>query len=775
MSVVVTGLGLVSAIGTSLDECWDAVQDGRVGISETDIIDTSVMITKMAGQAREVPDSGRDGVDRTIEFGLMAAREAAAMAKLAEAGYDPERIGLVVGTCMGASRHAELFHRTWITDGLEKADPNLVAAYPMNGIADAIAEDLGLRGPRTVVSNACAAGGVAIGYALELLWSGAADAVVCGGTDPLSEVSFAGFSSLGGLDEQVCAPYTRSSGLNLGEGSGFLVLERSEALAARGVDALAEVAGYGLSSDAYHPTAPDPSGRGALAAIGDALESAGATAEDIDYINGHGTGTPPNDKSEMRVVKLLREDPPPMSSTKSQIGHTLGAAGAIEAVVTVRAVVDQVMPPTADPQLDDDIHKKGVDIVPGKARPGKIDLALSNNLAFGGNNTSVAFRRIPADIAARPTEAPGGRRDVVITGIDGFVGAAIGRDELMARWHDRSPVYLDSTIEVETLGEVPAGPTPAAAIAKGLNPNYLRKMDPFSRGAAFSAMRVLKTATVNKETAERTGLISATGTGPVDTVGRFHREFVETGVGNSRLFPNTVMNAAAGHVSLLNRFKGPTATICSGSGSAVSALHLAQLIVSRGVTDRVLVVSSDEVSATLLAGYARIPDFFTAGPIRVDEETGTAMSTSSFSVLVEAAETAAPDRVLASIDGFGLVSEPTRIGRLAADGVAWSRSLAQAVETAGWTTGDVDMLVRAAEGRRAVDDPERRAIELAGLGDSATIAPKEIFGDVMGSTAMLSLALACWTAPDDGASALISCYTLGGSYQSMAVRIGGAR
>ncbi|GAA1146799.1 3-oxoacyl-[acyl-carrier-protein] synthase II [Kitasatospora gansuensis] len=797
MRIVITGLGMISAVGTTADECWTAIQAGRSGVGEVTVVDTTGLITSKGGQS---PVADEPGVDRCFTLAVKAATEAVEHGRLAEAGYDPERVAVVIGSSLGTSRSVEKFHEQWIKQGLRKADVRLLKGYSLHSVADLVAERLQLTGPRATLSNACAAGAVAIGYASELLWSGEADVVLVGGVDPLAGLSFNGFHSLGALDSDACSPYTRSAGLNLGEGAGFLLLENADAAARRGVPAIAEVAGYGLSADAYHLTAPDPGGDGASRAMTAALRSAGHTVDQVDYINGHGTGTPTNDKIEPKAIRTLFKTPPPVSSTKSMIGHTLGAAGAVEAVVCAMAVRDGILPPTAN--TGGTPAPSGLDIVPEKARHEAIDVVVSNSFAFGGNNAALVIRNAamtdtppPAAVAA----AVG--RDVVITGVAGIAGSAHSHAELLETLASGEPAYREQ-VEVEGYGSRPAGTIDYKAIAAGVNPAVLRRMDPTSRLAAAAVEQLHRTyGKPSRQQAEQTGLIFATGLAPITPVKDFNEGIVLAGGpsgANPKFFPNTVVNAAAGHVAILHRFKGITATVCAGGTSALSALHYAYRLISRGASERIVVVVADECPDALLAGHVKIPGFLSDKGVHPFGGGGTVLAAGAVAIVLESAASARENEtpVLAKVAGFGLTGDDSGISGLHSHGTAWARSMSEALRTAELTPQDIGLVASAAMGRPAVDDVEIAALRASGLAERPLTATKSLFGETSGSAPGLALVAAVqsiqdgflpgtWgvdVAPDElpglvpqgGRSgdvdhALVSSFAYGGSYLSLVV------
>ena len=265
-SIAVTGVGLVTAQGDHTDECWTELVDGVCGITMNVTFDDSGTTIPCAGVA-PIPNS--DSIDRCYLLGVHAMREALEMSGIDLDSVGRDRIGLVVGSSLGAMPTLEAAHRRAIETGV--LDAGLAADSQLHCVADHLAAEFDIRGPRVVTSNACAAGAVAIGYAAELLWSDDVDLVVCGGVDPLAQISANGFTCLGALDNLPCSPMAGSSGLTLGEGAGFMVLERTDAAAARGQEVMAEIAGYGTSCDGYHQTAPDPGGNGARSSMEAAL------------------------------------------------------------------------------------------------------------------------------------------------------------------------------------------------------------------------------------------------------------------------------------------------------------------------------------------------------------------------------------------------------------------------------------------------------------------------------------------------------------------------
>lgn len=388
MSVVVTGLGAITAIGSDVPAFWSRLLAGEIGARPAEGIDVSGLSTRVACEVRsngEPVPRGAARAGRATALLLAALREAIADADLA----DLERAGICVGTTLGEVGAIEAA----VADGRGPGDWGLAEGH--DRIARVIAEGLGLRGPRWTLSNACAAGNYAIVRAVECIRRGDAPVMLAGGVDALSQVAFTGFHALRIMARERCRPFDRNrEGLLLGEGAGAVVLEDGDRARRRGATVYAEVLGYGLSCDAHHIAQPDTCGAGAAAAMRRALRDARISTDAVDYISAHGTGTRNNDRAEALAVLEVFGDRGtriPMSSIKAQIGHTLGGATAIEAAVCCLALRDGVAPATCTFEEPD--PECPVDAVPASPRLMGIDIVLNNGYAFGGNNSTLLLAR----------------------------------------------------------------------------------------------------------------------------------------------------------------------------------------------------------------------------------------------------------------------------------------------------------------------------------------------------------------------------------------------
>ena len=398
--VAITGVGLVTALGAAREESWRRMVAGECGIGPATVVDAEGYRSRIAAQVPmqeiDAPLSAleRRRLSRSDRIGLHAAAEAVHDAGLTDGGLDAARVGIFLGAGTADLLRNEQFYRTWITAGLERARPSDVWNHFLSTSVDAIAERFGFEGPRACVVAACSSSTIAIGRAADAIRQGRADAVLAGGTDALARLTFSGFNQLKLMDPAPCRPFDRSrAGMNIGEGAGILVLEDLDRARRRGARIYAELAGYALGCEAYHPTAPEPEGRPVAAVIAAALQDAALDAADVDHLNAHGTATPQNDAAEARAFRRIfgeRVERVPVTSLKAMVGHCLGAAGAVEAAALTLTVARSVIPPTIHHgETDPDC---GIDVVANTAREQRVRCGVSTSLAFGGNDSALVIR-----------------------------------------------------------------------------------------------------------------------------------------------------------------------------------------------------------------------------------------------------------------------------------------------------------------------------------------------------------------------------------------------
>ncbi|MGA1795528.1 MAG: beta-ketoacyl-[acyl-carrier-protein] synthase family protein [bacterium] len=397
--VVITGIGVVSSIGIGKEEFWRNLIAGKSGVSPVTAFDTKDYPTHYGAEVKDfnpekyLSKEEINSMGRASQMAVVAARLAIEDAGLDFNGVKEKKVGVVIGTTMGDGQQLEKVDKVWVEGVEDSIMADWCLQYPANNICNSIAHILNLKSDNLMIPCACAAGNYSIGYAYDLLKLNRNNLMLAGGVDPFSRVAFSGFNRLLSMASEKCTPFDKNrEGIILGEGAGIMVLEPLDAALERGANTYAEIAGYGLSCDAYHMTAPQFGG--IVSAILLALRNSNVGLKDINYINAHGTGTPANDKTECLALKKIFKEylkDIPVSSTKSMLGHTMGAASALEAVACTLAITYDTIPPTinyetSDPDCD-------IDCVPNMSRKHKVNFALNNAFAFGGNNACLILKK----------------------------------------------------------------------------------------------------------------------------------------------------------------------------------------------------------------------------------------------------------------------------------------------------------------------------------------------------------------------------------------------
>lgn len=400
--IVVTGIGVISSIGIGKRDFWGNLIKGKSGISEITSFDTSDYPTHLGGEVKGFnPNSFIDNksvnrMGRASCLAVSSAKLAIEDAALSLEGLNRERIGVALGTTMGESQVLEKLNEAWFRRGNDAIDADLILRYPANVIPANVAKEFGFKGPNYIIPTACAAGNYAIGYACDLIKLGRAEIMLAGGVDAFSRIAFMGFNRLLAVAPDKCRPFDKNrKGMMVGEGAGMVVLEDLENAIKRGVDIYAEVAGYGLSCDAHHMTAPF--NEGIREAIEKALVASGISPDKVDYFNAHGTGTSANDREECLAIKKAfgrHTGKLAVSSIKSMLGHTMGAASSIEAIACALSVKNDIVPPTINYETPD--SECDIDCVPNVSRKMKVTIALNNASAFGGNNAVLILKKFIA-------------------------------------------------------------------------------------------------------------------------------------------------------------------------------------------------------------------------------------------------------------------------------------------------------------------------------------------------------------------------------------------
>ncbi len=395
--VVVTGLGVISSVGIGWQRFWESLLAGRSGITKISYVDTADYVTHYGGEVHDfdplqfMPAEVAKRLGRGSQMAVAATKLAMEDARLSIVEIQKLRVGVCLGTTMADIQSLESIDERWVQDGETRIPTRLIAQYPACTMSASIASHFRFVGPNVMIPTACAAGNYALGYALDLLQLGKSDIVVAGGAEPFSRAVFQGFNRLFAMAPERCQPFDKNrKGMMLGEGAGLLILERRTDAMLRHAPIYAELLGYGISCDANHMTIP--SIEGVTSVMRNALEDARIEPTDVNYINAHGTGTSANDRTECAAIHSIFKnytDRTPVSSIKSMIGHTMGAASALEAVACTLTVRYNQIPPTInfetpDPECD-------IDCVPNVARKKRTDVVLNNSFAFGGNNACVVL------------------------------------------------------------------------------------------------------------------------------------------------------------------------------------------------------------------------------------------------------------------------------------------------------------------------------------------------------------------------------------------------
>lgn len=394
--VVVTGLGVVSSIGIGKGEFWKNLIAGKSGISETSTFYATNYPSQKGGEIKNFKSKNSDyiNIGKASRFAIEATKEALEDARLINTDVLKSRIGVIFGTTNGESPYLEEIDKIWLTRGESEVWGTTIAKYPLDSISENVMRHFNIKGFSYMIPTACSAGNYSIGHAFDLISTNKTNIVIAGGSDPLTRYAFAGFGRLFAMAPEKCQPFDKNrKGMMVGEGAGALVLEEYECAKRRNANIYAEILGYGLSCDAYHMTAPRVYGISKV--MEKAIKNSGIKKKEVDYICAHGTGTPSNDKTECEAIRKVFEGLIKklcISSVKSMLGHTMGAASAIETISCVLSLVNNIISPTINYETPD--PECNIDCVPNKAKEKLINIVLNNSFAFGGNNACLVLGKL---------------------------------------------------------------------------------------------------------------------------------------------------------------------------------------------------------------------------------------------------------------------------------------------------------------------------------------------------------------------------------------------
>lgn len=735
---VVTGLGLISAIGNNVDECWENALKGTEGIDHVKSVNPEGCYADWGAEVScdtlEDTELAKQ-VDRVSKLCLKASKEALEDSKIIIDETNAGRVGVIMGSCVGGVVSVE----NYVVNGEKTEDINRMT---ISSIANHVAEYAGAKGVITNVGNACAAGSISIAYACELIRAGVADAFIVGGADAFASVPYSGFLALHALSEKPCSPFNHSNGITLGEGCGAIIVESYEHAMKRNAKIYCDVLAAGISSDAHHITAPRPDGLGQMHAIRTAIANSGLKPEDIAYVNAHGTGTAKNDEAEFLSLHTIFDDTNDnlsVSSTKAMVGHCLGAAGAIEAVFAIKSLTENKIPPTigySEEDLAVLAEKAGkIDFMPNQMKEKEMDYVMSNSFAFGGSNASIIFST--KDQPAAETEND---EKIFITGL-GIV----------------SPVGngVENYIEKANAGAKPESESVRSEVGK---PDYekfevkmpfYRKLDKFSIMQVISGLEALADSgiEITEENAEDLGMIIGTGDGPITTVYEFQEQISREGntAGSAFNFPNTVYNAAGGYLSIKTGMRGYNVTVTNGAQSGMSSVCYAFNELRQNHAKYMLATGTDENSDVMDKLYKQLGMVAPAsakaydgnGFVLADGSTTIAMETESFA-------NAHGAKKYAEVLGYAMTHEPVAYGTLKGSDAGLQSAIEGALQMAGVVASDIDAIFGFANGLAEVDDIEKNVIGSVFAGKPVHNV-RNITGEGRSASAALSVADAALT------------------------------
>ena len=702
---VVTGLGVICAVGNNVEETWKNALESVSGIHKTTSVDT---VNCYADLAAEVNCDSLDEIDapeekdRVSKLCIKAANEALADAGLGNFN-DDQRVSVIIGSCVGGVISIEHYHQ----GAKEAAD---IPKMPIASIASQVAETCGAGGIVTNVANACAAGTISIALACDLIRAGKADVVVAGGADSFAAVPYSGSLSLHALDENGCSPFNHCNGITLGEGAGVVIVESYEHAQKRGAKQYCEVLGSGVTSDANHITAPREDALCLIEAMNRAVKNSGIQKSDIGYVNAHGTGTGKNDYAEMTAFKSFFGEENPtvsVSSTKVLTGHCLGAAGAIEAVFSIKALTtDTVLPTFPYSEEDSKALKEKVgemDFVQNKARGKSLKCVMSNNVAFGGTNASIIFSKEQGSVSAQAARD----KKIAVTGL-GIV-SPLGNSK-------------NAYLEAVNAGKKPESASVRSTITLddykdlGIKMAFYRKLDNLGQLQTVSGMRALQDAgfKVTDENAKDIGIIVGTSEGGLGSTYDFEELIAREGNANGSAFkfPHTVYNAAGGYLSICSGIKGYGVTITTGPLSGLDSIGYSMNVIHDGQEQAMMATGTDE-NIPVITEFAQKLNFAASDVVApFAGAEGCVVGDGSVSILLEEEEYAKARgaKVYCYALGYGHGRKNVKFGKLSGSDEALDKAINDALADAGLTTADIDAVCGFANGFKKVDDIEKGAL-----------------------------------------------------------------
>ena len=701
---VVTGLGMICAIGNDVKETWENALNSVSGIHKTTSVDTTNCYADLAAEVKcDTLDNidNPEEKDRASKLCIKATKEALADAGLSDFA-DDQRVSVIIGSCVGGVISVENYYK----HGRNASD---IPKMPIAAIASQVAEVCHAGGVVTNVGNACAAGTISVSYACDLIRAGKADVVIAGGADSFASVPYAGFLSLHALDENGCSPFNHCKGITLGEGAGIVIVESYEHAKARGAKQYCEILGGSVTSDAHHITAPRDDGLCQIEAINRAIKNSGIKKSDIGYVNGHGTGTAKNDNAEFLSLHAVFDKENPnlsASSTKVLTGHCLGAAGAIEAVFSVKALTTNTVLPTMGYSAEDSEKLKekagNIDFVQNVPHAKELNSVMSNNFAFGGTNASIIFSKQVGNVSSQSEKDS----KIAVTGI-GIVSPLGNSKEL----------YLDAVKNKFK----PKNPSICSTVTEtdynelGIKMAFYRKLDNLSQLQAVSGMRALKDANfiVNEENAKQIGIIVGTSEGALGSTYDFE-ELIAVGgnaKGSAFKFPHTVYNAAGGYLSICSGIKGYGVTVTSGALSGLHSISYSMNVIRDGQEEAMMATGTDE-NLPIITEFFQKLNFASDKVVEpYSGSNGFVVGDGSTSIILEKEDYAKNRnaKIYCYALGYGSGRKNVKFGTLSGSGKALDIAISDALKDANVSLDEIDAIYGFANGFEAVDSIEKES------------------------------------------------------------------
>ena len=733
---VVTGLGMVNAIGKNVEECWENALKGTPGIDKVKSVNSDNCYAHLGAEVADENIEINDKVDRVSSLCLQASKEALKDAGI-DGNVDADRMGVIMGSCVGGVVSIE----NYIEKGEKTEDINKMS---IASIANHVANMAGAKGVVTNIGNACAASTMSVAYACELIRAGVGDVFIAGGADAFASVPFAGFTALHALSENACSPFNHSNGITLGEGAGAIIVESYEHAVKRGAHIYCDVLSAGISSDAHHITAPRPDGIGQMYAIRRALDKSGVDKKDLDYINAHGTGTAKNDEAEFLSIHTIFDDSNDhlsVSSTKAMVGHCLGAAGAIEAVYAIKALTDNKVPPTIGYSAEDleALKEKAgkIDFMPNDMKEKELNYVMSNSFAFGGSNASIIFAKNEGKMSESEND-----EDIYITGL-GIV-TPVGNG-------------VENYIEKVKGGETITSGNLVSELGKedfdkfDIKLAFYRKLDKLSTMQVVSGIEAINNSgfTFNDDNAEDFGMIIGTGDGPLTTVYEFQEHISKEGTQNGSAFnfPNTVYNAAGGYLSIKTGMRGYNVTITNGNQSGLASVCYAANEIKQNRAAAMLASGTDENSAVMNKLYTQLGLVSDAKSDIYADEKGMNLSDGSVTIALEKASQADSHsaKKYAKIAGYAMTHECVEYGTVKGSDEGLAKAINEACKDAGISADKIDAVFGFGNGIKDVDDIEKSVYAKVFNKAIPVINVKDYVGEARAAAATLSAAHAALT------------------------------